>query len=195
MNGLGFSVARVLEGIDAAAAAGLPVKVNCVVQRGVNEGGVLDLCAYFRERGHVLRFIEFMDVGTTNHWLPAQVVPSRELVERVAAVWPLEPLGPLYRGEVAARYRYADGRGEIGIISSVTEPFCRRLPPGAPLGRWPALHLPLCRRRHRPPRPRALGRRRHGGRREGGRRLGARSDRYSEERAALPPAPRPRGSR
>jgi cyclic pyranopterin phosphate synthase len=189
MNGLGFRVARVLEGIDAAAAAGLPVKVNCVVQRGVNEGGVLDLCAYFRERGHPLRFIEFMDVGTTNHWLPGQVVPSRELVERVAAAWPLEPVGPLYRGEVAARYRYADGRGEIGIISSVTEPFCRdchraRLSADGRL--YTCLFaaagtdlLGLVRAGATDPevaaRVAAV--------------WGARADRYSEERAALPPAP------
>jgi cyclic pyranopterin phosphate synthase len=125
MNGLGFSVARVLEGIDTAAAAGFPVKINCVVQRGVNDDGVIQLCDYFRKRGHTLRFIEFMDVGTTNHWSQAQVVPSREIISQVAAVWPLEPVGPLYRGEVAARYRYLDGKGEIGIISSVTEPFCK----------------------------------------------------------------------
>ena len=124
MNGLGFSVARVLEGIDAAAAQGLPVKVNCVVRRGVNDGEILALCAYFRTRGHTLRFIEFMDVGNTNRWALEQVLPSREIVERVSAAWPLEPVGPAYRGEVAARYRYVDGRGEIGIISSVTEPFC-----------------------------------------------------------------------
>jgi cyclic pyranopterin phosphate synthase len=125
MNGLGYRVSRVLEGIDAAAAAGLPVKINCVVQRGVNDDGMLPLCEYFRSRGHTLRFIEFMDVGNTNHWSLSQVVPAREMVERVSAAWPLEPVGPAYRGEVASRYRYADGRGEIGIISSVTEPFCR----------------------------------------------------------------------
>jgi len=125
MNGLGFSVSRVLAGIDAAAAEGFPIKVNCVVQRGVNEGEIISLCAYFRERGHTLRFIEFMDVGNTNHWSQSQVVPAREIVERVSAAWPLEPLDPAYRGEVAARYRYADGRGEIGIVSSVTEPFCK----------------------------------------------------------------------
>ena len=125
MNGLGFDVGRVLAGLDAAAAAGLPVKVNCVVQRGVNDEGLLELCAYFRARRHPLRFIEFMDVGNTNHWQPEQVVPAAEIVARVAARWPLEPLEPAYRGEVAARYRYADGGGEIGIISSVTEPFCR----------------------------------------------------------------------
>jgi GTP 3',8-cyclase len=125
MNGLGYKVARVLEGIDAAAAEGFPIKVNCVVQRGVNDGQILPLCDYFRARGHTLRFIEFMDVGTTNRWSLSQVVPAREVVERISAEWPLEAMGPAYRGEVAARYRYADGRGEIGIVSSVTEPFCR----------------------------------------------------------------------
>ena len=125
MNGLGFQVSRVLRGIDAAGAADLPVKINCVLQRGVNEGGLLDLCAYFRERQLPLRFIEFMDVGNTNQWQPAQVVPAKEVVALISARWPLEPIGPAYRGEVAARYRYADGRGEIGVISSVTEPFCR----------------------------------------------------------------------
>jgi GTP 3',8-cyclase len=125
LNGLGFSVARVLRGIDAAAALGFPIKINCVMQRGVNEDEVISLCEYFRERGHSLRFIEFMDVGNTNHWDVARVVPAKELVERIGAVWPLEPVGPAYRGEVAARYRYRDGRGEIGVISSVTQPFCR----------------------------------------------------------------------
>jgi cyclic pyranopterin phosphate synthase len=125
LNGLGFKVARVLRGIDAAAALGLPVKINCVVQRGINDGELLQLCEYFREKGHSLRFIEFMDVGNTNSWQRERVVPAREIVERVGARWPLEPVGPAYRGEVAARYRYADGRGEIGLISSVTEPFCR----------------------------------------------------------------------
>ena len=125
LNGLGFKVARVLRGIDAAAAQGLPVKINCVVQRGVNDHELPQLCGYFRDRGHALRFIEFMDVGNTNHWTADRVVPARELVDRVNALWPLEPVGPAYRGEVAARYRYRDGRGEIGLISSVTEPFCR----------------------------------------------------------------------
>jgi GTP 3',8-cyclase len=125
LNGLGFSVARVLRGIDAAAALGFPIKINCVVQRGVNDAEVPALCEYFRARGHALRFIEFMDVGNTNHWSADRVVPARELVERIGALWPLEPVGPAYRGEVAARYRYRDGRGEIGLISSVTEPFCR----------------------------------------------------------------------
>ena len=125
MNGLGFDVSRVLSGIDAAAAAGLPVKVNCVLQRGVNDGEILSLCEYFRGRGHTLRFIEFMDVGNTNHWSTSQVVPAQEVVARISARWPLEPAAPAYRGEVAARYRYADGRGEVGLVSSVTEPFCK----------------------------------------------------------------------
>jgi len=125
LNGRELDKKRVLRGLDAAMAAGLPVKINCVVQRGVNDGGILDLCAYFRERGLTLRFIEFMDVGQTNGWRADLVVPAREIVEKISAIWPLEPLAPAYRGEVAARYRYADGRGEIGLISSVTEPFCR----------------------------------------------------------------------
>ena len=125
LNGQGFSVARVLRGIDAAAALGFPIKINCVLQRGVNDGEIPALCEYFRGRGHTLRFIEFMDVGNTNHWAVGQVVPAREVVERINARWPLEPVGPAYRGEVAARYRYGDGGGEVGIISSVTEPFCR----------------------------------------------------------------------
>ena len=125
MNGLGFDVSRVLSGIDAAAEAGLTVKVNCVVQRGVNDGEILTLCEYFRERGHTLRFIEFMDVGNTNHWSTSQVVPAQEIVARISARWPLDVTAPAYRGEVAARYRYADGRGEVGLVTSVTEPFCK----------------------------------------------------------------------
>lgn len=124
MNGLGFKVERVLGGIDAAVACGLRVKINAVVQRGVNDGEIEDVAAYFRERGITLRFIEFMDVGNTNHWRHEQVVPAGEIVRRLSERWPLEPVGPAYRGEVAARYRYQDGRGEIGLISSVTEPFC-----------------------------------------------------------------------
>ncbi|HVU32864.1 MAG TPA: GTP 3',8-cyclase MoaA [Opitutaceae bacterium] len=125
LNGLGFQIGRVLRGIDAAAALGFPIKINCVVQRGVNDHELLRLADYFRERGHTLRFIEFMDVGNTNHWTPERVVPAREIVDRISARWPLVPVGPAYRGEVASRYRYHDGAGEIGLISSVTEPFCR----------------------------------------------------------------------
>ena len=125
LNGLGFKVARILRGIDAAAGLGLTIKINCVVQRGINDGELLALAEYFRERGHTLRFIEFMDVGNTNHWTADRVVPAREIVARLRERWELEPVGPAYRGEVAARYRYKDGAGEIGLISSVTEPFCR----------------------------------------------------------------------
>jgi cyclic pyranopterin phosphate synthase len=125
MNGHGLAPDRVLRGIAAAADTGLPVKLNMVVRRGVNDGEILPLAEFARARGHALRFIEFMDVGNTNHWAAAEVVPAREIVERVGARWPLEPAAPAYRGEVAARYRYRDGRGEIGLISSVTEPFCR----------------------------------------------------------------------
>jgi GTP 3',8-cyclase len=126
MNDVGFPVARVLEGIEAAAAAGLaPVKVNMVVKRGVNEQSVLPMARYFRGSGHVLRFIEYMDVGTTNGWRLDEVVPAAELIRLIDREWPLEPVNPNYQGEVAARYRYRDGRGEIGVIASVTQPFCR----------------------------------------------------------------------
>ncbi|MCD9033282.1 GTP 3',8-cyclase MoaA [Luteimonas sp. Y-2-2-4F] len=118
-------VADVLAGLDAAQAAGFSaIKINCVVQRGVNDDQVLPLAERFRGSGHVLRFIEYMDVGTCNGWNRERVVPSAELRERIAARWPLAPLAPHYRGEVAARYRYADGGGEIGFVASVTAPFC-----------------------------------------------------------------------
>lgn len=125
MNGLGFDSQRVLEAIDAAASLGLPVKINTAVRRGINDGELEALAAYFRERRLTLRFIEFMDVGHTNDWRAEEVVPAQEIVARINARWPIEPLEPAYRGEVAARYRYQDGVGEIGIIASITEPFCR----------------------------------------------------------------------
>jgi GTP 3',8-cyclase len=125
MNGRDFGVARVLTGIEAACAAGLAVKINMVVQRGVNETEVLPMARYFRERGLTLRFIEYMDVGNCNGWRMDQVLPAKEIVRAISADHPLEPLGPNYRGEVAARYRYAGTETEIGLISSVTEPFCR----------------------------------------------------------------------
>jgi cyclic pyranopterin phosphate synthase len=126
MSGRDFGPARVLEGIDAAAAAGLaPIKINCVVQKGVNDHQIVDLARRFRGTGHILRFIEFMDVGTLNHWDLAQVVTAREIVERIDAEFPIEPIGPNYPGEVAERWRYADGAGEIGVIASVSQPFCR----------------------------------------------------------------------
>jgi GTP 3',8-cyclase len=124
MNDADFPVARVLEGIDAAEAVGLPVKVNAVVKRGVNDVGVVDMARHFRGTGHTLRFIEYMDVGTTNGWRLDDVVPAQEIVERIDAVFPLEPVEPSYRGEVAQRWRYRDDAGEIGVIASVTQPFC-----------------------------------------------------------------------
>jgi cyclic pyranopterin phosphate synthase len=124
MNDVDFPVARVLGGIDAAAAAGLPVKVNVVVKRGLNESSVLDIARRFRGTGHPVRFIEFMDVGATNGWRLDDVVPAAEIVRTIGAEFPLEPVEPAYRGEVAERYRYLDGAGEIGVIASVTQPFC-----------------------------------------------------------------------
>jgi cyclic pyranopterin phosphate synthase len=124
LNDTDFPVARVLEGIDAAAAAGLPVKVNAVVKRGVNDDGILALAEHFRGSGHELRFIEYMDVGHTNGWRLDDVVPAAEIVARIAAVWPLDPVTPARPDETARRWRYRDGGGEIGVIASVTEPFC-----------------------------------------------------------------------
>ncbi|GAC1457930.1 MAG: GTP 3',8-cyclase MoaA [Candidatus Limnocylindrales bacterium] len=125
MNDVDFPVTRVLEGIEAAKAAGLaPVKVNMVVRRGLNEDSIVPMARYFRERGDILRFIEYMDVGHTNGWTLDDVVPAREIVRRIDAELPLEPADPNYRGEVAERWRYRDGSGEIGVIASVTQPFC-----------------------------------------------------------------------
>ncbi len=124
MNDVSFPVERVLEGIDAAAAAGLPVKVNAVVKRGLNDATILDMARHFRGTGHILRFIEYMDVGHTNGWRMDDVVPAREILARIGAEFPLEPVEPSYRGEVATRWRYVDGSGEIGVIASVTQPFC-----------------------------------------------------------------------
>jgi cyclic pyranopterin phosphate synthase len=125
MNGQGLGPERVLGAIDAVAALGMPVKINMVVQRGVNDHEIEEVAEYFRARGMALRFIEFMDVGNTNHWAGEKVVPAAEIVQRIGARWPIEAVGPAYRGEVASRYRYLDGAGEIGIIASITEPFCR----------------------------------------------------------------------
>jgi cyclic pyranopterin phosphate synthase len=117
--------ARILAGIEAASAAGLePVKVNMVVRRGVNEHSLLAMAEHFRFRAQVLRFIEYMDVGSTNGWRLAEVVPASEILARISARWPLEPLAPSRAGEVATRYRYRDGGGEIGLIHSVSSPFC-----------------------------------------------------------------------
>jgi GTP 3',8-cyclase len=124
MNDVDFAVERVLDGIDAAAGAGLPVKVNMVVKRGVNDDSVVPMARYFRERGHVLRFIEYMDVGHSNGWRLDDVVPAAEIVAAIDAELPVEPVDPNYEGEVAKRWRYRDGSGEIGVIASVTQPFC-----------------------------------------------------------------------
>jgi cyclic pyranopterin phosphate synthase len=125
MNDVDFSVERVIEGIEASEAAGLtPIKVNMVVKRDVNEHSILPMAEAFREMGHTLRFIEYMDVGSTNGWRMEDVVPAAEILKRIDTVYPLEPVDSGYRGEVAKRYRYRDGRGEIGMIASVTQPFC-----------------------------------------------------------------------
>jgi cyclic pyranopterin phosphate synthase len=126
MNGVDFPVARVLDGIDAALEAGLrPLKVNMVVRRGINEQSVVPMARWARETGATLRFIEYMDVGHSNGWRLDEVVPAADLIDAVTSIWPAEPAEPAYRGEVAGRWRYLDGGGEFGIISSVTMPFCR----------------------------------------------------------------------
>jgi cyclic pyranopterin phosphate synthase len=125
MNDVGFPVSAVLDGIEAAAAAGLrPVKVNMVVRRGVNEDSVVPMARFFRERGHILRFIEYMDVGHTNGWRMDDVVPASEILAIIDAEMPLSAVPPTYLGEVADRWSYRDGGGEVGVIASVTQPFC-----------------------------------------------------------------------
>jgi cyclic pyranopterin phosphate synthase len=125
MSGRPYGPERTLEGIEAAARAGLlPVKINCVVQRGMNDHEVVDMARRFRGTGHILRFIEFMDVGTRNAWNLKQVVTAKEIFEKINAVFPIAPADRNYRGEVAERYLYQDGAGEIGIIASVSNPFC-----------------------------------------------------------------------
>ena len=125
MNDVRFPVGRVLDGIDAAAAAGLPVKVNMVVQRGVNDESIAEMAERFRGTGHILRFIEYMDVGATNGWRMDDVVPAAEIVRTIHRELPLVPADANYAGEVAERWRYADGSGELGVIASVTQAFCR----------------------------------------------------------------------
>jgi GTP 3',8-cyclase len=125
MNGVDFPVAKVLDGIASARAAGLdPIKVNTVVRRGLNEGSILPLARWARDEGLILRFIEYMDVGTTNGWRLDDVVSAEEIVAAIDGELPLEPVEANYRGEVAGRYRYRDGSGELGVIASVTRPFC-----------------------------------------------------------------------
>ncbi len=126
MNDVDFPVQRVLEWIDACQEAGLnPVKVNCVIKRGVNEQSILPMARFFRERGNIVRFIEYMDVGSTNGWRMNDVVTAREMVNIIHAEIPMEPAEANYPGEVAQRWRYLDGQGEVGVIASVTQAFCR----------------------------------------------------------------------
>jgi cyclic pyranopterin phosphate synthase len=125
MNDADFPVAKVIDGIETAAAAGLgPVKINMVVKRGVNDQSVVQMAERWRGTGHIIRFIEYMDVGSTNGWRMDDVIPSAEVVRRISERWPLEPIDANYPGEVAERWRYVDGGGEIGVISSVTQAFC-----------------------------------------------------------------------
>jgi cyclic pyranopterin phosphate synthase len=126
MNDVDFPVEKVIEGMDTAAAVGLgPIKVNMVVKRGLNESSVLPMARFFREKGYILRFIEYMDVGHTNGWRLDDVVPAKEIVKMISAEMPLEPIDPNYTGEVAERWRYKDGSGEVGMIASVTQAFCK----------------------------------------------------------------------
>lgn len=125
MNGVDFPVSRVLDGIAAASQAGFrPIKLNMVVRRGINEASIVPMARWARAEGHVLRFIEYMDVGHSNGWRLTEVVPAGEVVAMVGAVMPLEALPPNYPGEVATRWRYSDGSGEVGVIASVSQPFC-----------------------------------------------------------------------
>ncbi len=125
INGRQKSVAGVLAGLNAAEEAGLPIKINMVVEKGLNEADILPVSRYFRDRDITLRFIEFMDVGNHNGWNQAKVFPSKDIINIIDKEFPLEPVNPNYKGEVAKRYRYKDGKGEIGIISSVSQPFCQ----------------------------------------------------------------------
>lgn len=126
MNDVDFPVERVIEGMDAAAQAGLgPIKVNMVVKRGVNENSILPMARFFREKGYILRFIEYMDVGHSNGWHMKDVIPAAQILKMIDAAMPLEPIDPNYTGEVAGRWKYKDGPGEIGMIASVTQAFCR----------------------------------------------------------------------
>jgi cyclic pyranopterin phosphate synthase len=126
MNDVDYPVQKVIEGMDAAAEAGLtPIKVNMVVKRGMNEQSILPMARFFREKGYILRFIEYMDVGHTNGWRMDDIVSSKEIMNMINAEMPIEPVDPNYRGEVAERWKYKDGSGEVGFVSSVTQAFCR----------------------------------------------------------------------
>lgn len=126
INDAGYPVSKVLAAIDNAQAAGLsPVKLNMVVKRGVNQQDIIPMAQQFRHTGHILRFIEYMDVGTANGWRLDEVVPASEVLQKISEVWPLDPIDPVRPGDVATRFRYRDGGGEIGVISAVSQPFCR----------------------------------------------------------------------
>ena len=191
MNGRGFGPQRVLEGIEAAEKAGLaPIKINAVVQKGVNDHTIVDLARHFKGSGHTVRFIEYMDVGTLNGWRLDDVVPAEDMVSMIDAGMPLEPVESSYRGEVAERYRYRDGDGEIGIIASVTKPFCGdctrlRLSPDGSI--YTCLFTSVGMDLRGPLRAGAsdaeLARLVSG-------RWGVRDDRYSEERASMTERPR-----
>ena len=173
MNDVDFPVDKVLRASTPPRTPGLtPVKVDMVVKRGVNDDDIESHGAHFRGTGHILRFIEFMDVGATNGWRLDDVVPAKEIRDRINARWPIEPVEPNYFGEVAERYRYLDGAGEIGIIASVTVPFCGACTRAA-LGRGQALHLPVRGPGPQPARPHALRRRRRHPRRADPRHLDA----------------------
>ncbi|HIM62450.1 MAG TPA: radical SAM protein, partial [Dehalococcoidia bacterium] len=125
MNGRGFTTERVLAAIETAKEVGLsPIKINCVVQKNVNDHTIVDLARHFKGSGHIVRYIEYMDVGNRNGWRSEHVVPADEIIAKIDAEMPLEPVASNYQGEVATRYRYKDGSGEIGVIASVTKPFC-----------------------------------------------------------------------
>ena len=142
MNGRGFGTRRVLDGIRRAADVGLsPIKINAVVQKGVNDHTIVDLARHFQGTGHIVRFIEYMDVGNRNGWKLDEVVSAAEIVALIDAEMPLEPAEANYIGEVASRWRYRDGSGEIGVIASVTQPFCSDCTRAPPVHRRPTLHL------------------------------------------------------
>ena len=151
MNDADYPVSRVLDGIEAAAQVGLaPVKINMVVKRGANDGEILPMARHFRGSGHILRFIEYMDAGNANAWQAAEVIPAADVVRRIDSEFPLEAIDPNYPGEVAERWRYRDGAGEIGVIASVTQAFCSSCTRVRLSTDGQALHLPV---RQRGPRP------------------------------------------
>ena len=151
ISGASISPARVLAGIDAATAAQLhPVKVNMVVRRGINDDRVIAMAEHFRHRPQILRFIEYMDVDRANRWQRHEVVSAAEILAQLTARWPLEPLERQREGEVATRYRYSDGAGEIGLIHSISVPFCASCTPRTAVRRRQALHLPVRHPRTRP---------------------------------------------